>query len=88
MKTDYQAKQKRLANSELFERGLREGRSCLICRCWRRPCEACATKASARESKGATSAVEARKALNANAVSHPFGAEKFELTRLSTTLNV
>jgi hypothetical protein len=56
VKTDYQAKQKRLANSELFERGLREGRSCLICRCWRRPCEACATKASARESKGTTSA--------------------------------
>jgi len=42
LKTDYEAKQKRLAASELYERGLRAGRSCLICRCWRRPCDACA----------------------------------------------
>ena len=46
MKTNYEAKQKRLANCELYERGLREGGSCLICRCWRRPCEACSKKSA------------------------------------------
>ena len=53
MKIDYEAKQKRLAASELYERGLRAGRSCLICRCWRRPCETCAN-GLARSKKNST----------------------------------
>jgi hypothetical protein len=36
-----EAAQQRAAAIQLYEKGLRLGPQCLVCRCWNRPCLAC-----------------------------------------------
>jgi len=39
--TKYESRLRKPALLESMENGLRDGKKCLICQCWRNPCSAC-----------------------------------------------
>lgn len=39
--TKYESRLRKAALLESMENGLRDGKKCLICQCWRNPCSAC-----------------------------------------------